>query len=424
MAKPKPKQLTQLAVEKLRYNADWGDPNEIADHSRKQLRLVIQRSNTRSFAVRTRLSSGKTIKITLRDVGLDLAKARKATDAVLEEIAAGRDPRQAKQAAKATNLGGVVELYLKDKASAVRSRSLIEIERHLRKHWAPLHARPIAEVRKGEVAARLLELKSENGPVAANRSRSSLLAMFDWAVDQDLIEVNVVASTKKPHNGERSRERVLSLEELQEIWQATGGGGAHDAVVRLLMLLGQRKGEVGGMTWREVDLDRALWSLPGERVKNGLPHVVPLPRQAVEIIRAVPRRGDFVFGDRGDAPFSGWSRCKRRLDDRIARRRAEQRLGRELAKGEKPAASDHLASWVVHDLRRSFVTHVNDLGIAPHVVEAAINHVSGEAKRGVAGTYNKALYLAERTRALQAWADHLTGISTSEVVEFPAARSA
>jgi integrase len=400
MAKQKPKQLTQLAVEKLRYNPDWGDPNEIPDHSRKQLRLVIQPSNARSFAVRTRIN-GKTAKITLKDVGLDLAKARKETDALLEEVAAGRDPRQTKQAAKATNLGGVIELYLKDKASAVRPRSLIEVERHLRKHWAPLHARPIAEVRKGEVAARLLELKTECGPVAANRSRSSLLAMFDWAVDQDLIEVNVVASTKKPHSGERSRDRVLSFEELRAIWQATDRGGTHDAIVRLLMLLGQRKGEVGGMMWREVHLDRALWSLPGERVKNGLPHVVPLPRQAVEIMGEVPRRGDFVFGERGDAPFSGWSRCKRRLDRRCG-----------------------IDDWIVHDLRRSFVTHLNDLGIAPHVVEAAINHVSGEAKKGVAGAYNRALYIRERTLALQAWADHLTGAPVPEVVDFPAARSA
>jgi integrase len=401
MAKQKPEMLTQIAVEKLRYNPGWGDPNEVPDHSRRQLRLVIQPSNARSFAVRTRIN-GKTAKIVLKDVGLDLAKARKATDALLEEIAAGRDPRQGKRAIEATTVGGVAELYLKDKASAVRPRTLAEIERHLRKHWAPLHHRPVAEVRKGEVAAMLLELKADHGPVAANRSRSSLLAMFDWAVDQDLIEVNVVASTKKPHNGERSRDRVLSMEELRAIWRATDDGSTHDAIIRLLMLLGQRRAEVGGMAWRELDLERALWSLPGERTKNGLPHVVPLPPRALEIISAMPRRGDFVFGDRGDAPFSGWSRCKRRLDRRCG-----------IASG-----------WRVHDLRRSLVTHMNDLGIAPHVVEAVVNHVSGEAKRGVAGTYNRAQYLKERALALQAWADHLAAAPDDRVVGFRQAAGA
>ena len=151
------------------------------------------------------------------------------------------------------------------------------------------------------------------------------------------------------------------------------------------------------MMWCEIDLDKRLWSLPPERVKNGRAHQVPLPRQAVEILQAQPRRGEYIFGERGDAPFSGWSRCKRRLDRHCA-----------------------IAAWTVHDLRRTVVTGMNDIGIAPHVVEAAINHVSGEAKRGVAGTYNRAQYLKERALALQAWADQVTGEPIEKVVAFPA----
>jgi sugar phosphate isomerase/epimerase len=113
-----------------------------------------------------------------------------------------------------------------------------------------------------------------------------------------------------------------------------------------------------------------------------------------------------LFGE-GSGPFSGWSQSKSRLDARIARHRAEARFGRPLGKGESPIPEDALAPWTLHDLRRTAVTGMNELGIAPHVVEAVVNHVSGRAKAGVAGVYNRAVYALEKRAALQAWADHL-----------------
>jgi integrase len=139
------------------------------------------------------------------------------------------------------------------------------------------------------------------------------------------------------------------------------------------------------MRLSELDLDKALWLLPAERVKNGLPHVVPLCRQALEVIKAQPRRGEHVFGARGDAPFSGWSRCKRRLDKRCG-----------------------ITDWTIHDLRRSAITGMNELGIATAVVELIVNHQSG-VRAGVAGTYDRSQRMDERRRALQSWADHLLG---------------
>jgi integrase len=436
MAKQKPRMLTQLAVEKLRYTPGWGDPNEVPDHSRRQLRLVIQPSNARAFAVRTRIN-GKPAKIVLRDVGLDLAKARKATDALLEEIGKGHDPRAARRAARATNLGGVVELYLKDKASAVRPRTLAEIERHLRKRWAPLHAKPLAEIRKADVAARLLEIKTENGPVEANRCRSSLAAMLDWCDEQGLVEVNVAAATRKPHKGEQSRERVLSPDERRAIWAATADPGSYNAIVRLLLLTGQRREEIGGLRWsefrpdyryrvNEVDHKTPALDLPGARTKNKLPHLVPLSSPALDLIEAQKRKDgrDYLFGE-GHGPYSGWSRAARRLTRKSGVLDAEcyavRRLGRALRPGEEPSAEDKRHGWTVHDLRRTVSTAMNEeLGIAPHVVEAILNHVSGGAKRGPAGTYNRAQYLKERTRALQAWADHVTAAPVETVVELSA----
>jgi integrase len=390
------KALTQQTVEKLR--PDPARTIERPDHLYPQLRLIVQPTGTRSFAVRTRIN-GKTVKITLKDVGLDLARARAATRDLLAKVAQGDDPRAAKRRVKASTLGGIAELFLKHTAPQVRRKTHIERERHLRRDWAPLHGRPIAEIRKGEVAARLLEIKDNHGAIASNRSRTTLFNVFAWAVDQELLEVNVIASVKRPLSREPRRDRALDLDELRQVWAATDGGSAHDAIIRLAILTGARKSAIGGMMRREVNLDKALWSLPPERVKNNLPHLVPLSRQAVAIIRARPERGEYVFGDRGVAPFAGWSASKRRLD---------RRLG--------------LPHFTVHDIRRSVVTGMNELGIAPHVVEAVINHISGEAKKGTAGTYNKAQYLKERTAALQDWADHLTSEPVEKVVEFPTVR--
>jgi integrase len=403
------KHLTQQTVDRLKPGAK---PIEIPDHLYPALRLIVHPSGARSFAVRGRIH-GRQTKITLgKEIGHDLAKARAATRALLAEKAAGTDPRAARKRAKATTFEGVAELYLKHIADQVSAKTHGERTRHLTRDCKPLHRRPISEIRRGEVAVRLLEIKDAQGGVTANRARGTLHGLFEWALDHELAEINVVASVRRPLKHEPPRDRVLTPEERQEILAATADASAYSAIVRLLLLTLQRREEVGGMMWREVDLDKALWSLPASRTKNRLPHLVPLSAQAVEIIKAQPQCGEFVFGSRNGAiPFAVWSYKKRSLDRRLLAAR------RELDPQAEP-----MPSWRVHDLRRSGSTGMNDeLDIPPHVVEAVINHVSGDAKRGVAGRYNKALYLRERTVALQRWADHLTGEPNSNVVELPAA---
>ena len=165
----------------------------------------------------------------------------------------------------------------------------------------------------------------------------------------------------KPPVQLRARERVLSDAEKRAVWEATAPesvGEASEAyrefcaILRLLLLLGQRRGEVGGMMWSEIDLQRGIWRLPGERTKNKRPHEVPLSRQALEILqaRAVEGRA-FVFGRR-DRGFTAFADHKRVLDAQLG-----------------------LPRWTLHDLRRSAITGMAEIGIAPHVIEAIANHV-------------------------------------------------
>jgi integrase len=173
------------------------------------------------------------------------------------------------------------------------------------------------------------------------------------------------------------------------------------------MLTGARKAEIGGLAWAELDRTNALVLLSGQRTKNARPFELPLSRQALRILREFPElpRCPFVFGRRGQAPFSGWSQCKAKLDARIARQRAEQRLGRRLEDGEQPEREDHLAPWRVHDLRRSFATLAAEHGlIEPHIIEAILNHVSGH-QTGIAGVYNRSAYREQKRRGLQVWSD-------------------
>jgi integrase len=165
------------------------------------------------------------------------------------------------------------------------------------------------------------------------------------------------------------------------------------------------------MRWselRNLDTDGAIWEIPGHRTKNKQTHLVPLPRGAKAVILEQPPIGDLVFSTTGDTSVSGFGKAKARLDDRISALRETD--------GLLP-----IASWTLHDLRRTMVTMMNErLGIAPYIVEAVVNHVSGLSKAGVAGVYNRALYLDDRRTALTKWADFLFRLSSRQPNSFDA----
>jgi integrase len=248
-------------------------------------------------------------------------------------------------------------------------------------------------VARADIASCLAAVRKNSGAVTANRVRTSLSTFFSWVMGEGLREDNPVIGTNR--NEEKSRDRVLPPSELRLIWNNLEDDD-YGAIIKLSMLTGQRAGEIAGLQRPEVDSEKDLISLPGDRTKNHRPHTVPMSAPARAIIAARPERvgpdgklRELLFG-LGEGPFSGWSNCKERLDERIAK-----------------AAGKPLAHWTPHDLRRSFTTHAAELGIIqPHIIEAILNHVSGH-RGGVAGIYNRATYEPEKRTGLAKWAEQL-----------------
>ncbi|SEI04317.1 Phage integrase family protein [Methylobacterium sp. 275MFSha3.1] len=352
-------------------------------------------------------AGGKTHRESLGAVGtVGLDEARAHARKLLASVQLGANPQAEKAATRAhaaLTLGAAATRYLKHAEAQLRPRSFEEVERHLEQHWAPLRETPIHSVSRRDIAARLSEISTSRGPYAANRARATLSALFTWAMHQGEVEQNPVIATGKATE-EIRRDRVLSEPEIAAVWHACGADD-YGRIVRLLMLTGQRREEVGAMRWSELELTgpKPVWRLPAARTKNNLPHDVPLSDLALEILHSAPRRAvpgtggadgrDLIFGE-GKGAFQGWSKAKSAMDDRILRQ-----------------SKMKIPPWRLHDLRRTMVTQMNELRILPHVVEAVVNHVTGPSKMGVAGIYNRAAYATEKREALISWAAHVKKIA-------------
>jgi integrase len=360
--------------------------------------IRLRGGGKRTWIVQYRLGT-KQRRLTLGSLAtIDATEARRRAKSALANVHLGRDPQMQKvetRAQAAVTLGSIVEQYLPRAKRKLKPRSYAEVERHLNVHWKPVSEMALAKMGRADVATRLNAIASHNGPFAANRARAALSALFSWAIGEGIADANPVMGTNKATD-EVSRDRVLSDEELRLIWQQAGDGD-YGAIVRLLILTGQRREEVGGMLWRELKDD--LWTIGSDRTKNGFPHEVPLGSESLAILSHIRKRDEreLVFGSR-DGPFSGWSKAKAALDGR---------LKESLGKNAK------LKPWRLHDIRRTLATRLNDLGIAPpHIVEAILNHTSGH-KAGVAGVYNRASYSKEKRAALALWAEHVKALNAA-----------
>jgi integrase len=263
---------------------------------------------------------------------------------LLGVLATGADPFA--QPIGAESFGAEVDRYLARKSGSLRPRAYVEAVRYLRKHCSPLHKLPLSAIDRRTIAQTLGQIETNSGPAARNRGRSALSAMFSWMIHEGLIDANPVQGTAKADEG-GSKERVLSPEELRTLWRSLGDD-AFSNIVRLLLLRGQRRNEIGHLQWSEIDLAKAQINLPASRVKNGRDHTVPLSTQACTILAHQPHRNgsDYLFGKRG---FNDWDYAKQQLD---------QRAG--------------IAGWRIHDLRRTCATQLGELGVLPHYIEQCL----------------------------------------------------
>jgi len=288
---------------------------------------------------------------------------------------------------KAVMVLSLIDEYLPYAEARQRRRSYEETKRHLERHAAPLHHDRAEAVQRRDIAALLERVKDKSGPIAANRLRAALSALWSWGLRTGRLEgdANPVSFTMR--NVEKARERTLTDEELERIWRATDEDGDYSRIVRLCMLTGCRREEIGGLRWNEIQEDWIV--IAGDRMKRGRVHEVALLPLILATLPSKPEDAEgYVFGRRKTG-FSGWSNSKAALDTQIA------------------AAGFKVPGWGLHDLRRTFSTRLHDAGIEPLVIEALLAH----KQQGVAAVYNRASFREAKRAALERWHELLKGVT-------------
>jgi len=397
--------LTAANVEKMKPT---DKRQQISDDICPGLNLIVQPTGKKGWAVRYRVA-GKHRRMTLGAYpAVSLGAARQRARDVLAAAAEGRDPAAEVRAAKAPKQEGdrdrvasLLEQYAKRHLAGLKSGNTVkrELDRFVGKAWGE---RDIHEIQKRDVIDLLDEIADSGRVVTANRIRAYLSKFLNWCVERDVIDANP-ASGVKPVAKEKSRDRVLSDTEVRWFWQACDDlGFPWGPVGKVLLLTGQRLGEVVGMSDSEVVGD--TWHMDASRTKNGRAHDVPLSRAARDVLADVERieddkgRAKFIFTTTGETPLSGFHKGRNHIADRMAAIAAEE--------AGEPVEIPH---WTFHDLRRTAATGMARLGIAVRVTEAVLNHVSGTGG-GIVAVYQRHDYADEKRRALEAWAGRVAAI--------------
>jgi integrase len=242
---------------------------------------------------------------------------------------------------------------------------------------------PIYGLRRSQIASMLDGIEEQSGAVMADRALDYLSSALNWyAARDDDFSPPLLKGLKRATG--RSRDRTLNDDEIRTVWRAAEDKGTHGAVVRFLLLTGQRRGDVYGMAWSELD-DDGVWTIPAERYKTGRAHTVPLSKAALAIVKSQPRNGPLVFPDHDGAVFDAGGYRKRLLDAAITK-----------ANGGKA-----LPRWTLHDLRRTARTLMARAGVRPDFAERVVGHVVGNR---VAGIYDRYTYDEDKRAALEALA--------------------
>lgn len=382
--------LTEVAVNKL--TGEPGRRREIRDAGMDGLVLRVSPEGRKTWSVLYRVAGaseggkrGPLKRITLGTYPMyDLKTARDKALEVLGNADRGRDPVAAlKVEIHERNdkmmrivFDRYIKAYAKINTKNWKSTKTL-LEKYVNPKWGSI---PIDEITR-RAAHELLDGYVAAGRISTAREiRRHLTRVFNWAVDRDIIQYSPLSGMKRPEIAYRPRERVLSMKELQAIWDATSEMGyPFGNMYRMLILTGQRKGEIANLRRAWIVLDLNSIEIPASDYKTKRPHLIPFSELTQKLVADLPKWniGDFMFSTTAGArPISGYSKAKLRLD--------------QLSKVE---------GWVVHDIRRSVATHMARLGVSQEHIERVLGHVI----EGVAGTYNRYSYLDEKRAALELW---------------------
>jgi integrase len=341
--------------------------------------LRVSPGGTKAFV----LMHGKSRQLTtLGRYGIiSLAQARAKAKEILAERTLGN------HRAPTITFEEAYELFKTSHCAQKKNRTAKSYQRIIEKHFLPkLRLERLEEISTHVLAGITDKLLPTPSELAHAQAVSRTL--FRWAVRRRYLRHNPLEGLQlaKPV----ARDRVLSEEELAGVYR-----GAEDypfgTIVRLLILTGQRRGEISFLRWEYIDEKKRTMTLPASLTKNNRQHTFPYGKLTQEVLKTVPRLGEYVFPARGNsgASFSGWSNCKSALDKKCK-----------------------IAPWTLHDLRRTYSTVHASIGTPPHVTERLLNHVSGTIS-GVAAIYNRYAYLDEMRAAVAAFEKHLGALSSA-----------
>lgn len=365
--------------------------------------VKVTPSGSKIFLIQYRMGGRgtKTRRFTIGKLGSpwDTPAARKEAEKLLRLVSTGKDPQSIERARKrdeaTLSFPDYVDRFLfeygrsrwRPKTYASRSADL--------RNWVvpPLRARALSGITRADLSSVFSALPA--GKPALPRNVFAVTSkLFAWAVAKGDIDKSPCAGMERPE-AVKSRERVLDDEELMLVAAlAPYLGTPFGPFVEMLLITGQRRDEVAGMSWAELDRSKRMWTIPQHRTKNGHTHHFPLSRIALINLDQLaggthwPKKG-LVFTTTGKTQVSGFSRMKRRLDSLIAQ------------------VSDHreIAPWRMHDLRRTMATNLQKLGVRFEVTEALLNH--RESRSGIAGVYQLHDWKKEKREAIRLWDDKL-----------------
>jgi len=431
--------LTERKIEGLTVERGQRD-RLVFDDAQRGLAVRVTASGGRTYLCQYTLHGHKWRVPLGACSALPLSKAREAAAAVMGDVAKGRNPaverkdaaaaERAKRSRDRLTLRVLIGDWHRIHLAARRASYAREAVRALHCAFAHHLDSPAEDLDRATVVRALDGLtrrrarKSTDdtdkpkGAAMTGRTAAYGRAAFAWAVKRGAVRTNPFADLPVAKSAEK-RERVLSDEEIGEIWRAADDTASpYGTIIRLLILTGQRRGEVAGMHWGEISDDLTTWTLPGERTKNGAAHMVPLSAPARDLLGGLlPEDGNdakrVIHEQRAmgvlalpgvlGTPFAGWSKAKAALDRAVLDIRAK-------AAATAGMTPPPIVPWSVHDLRRTFATGLQRLGVRLEVTEAVLNHISG-TRSGIAGVYQRHDWAAEKRAALDAWATHVLAMA-------------